>query len=137
MRAFFSLAMVMFLVACGQKGPPPLTLDQVPEALRKSFASARLQPKKNAEAVAALVADKQYAVASIQLQALLEAADISREQRDTVSAALVTVNETLAQIAGATEPTKAGEEALAPAPAATPQQVEEAKAVRQHYIMTK
>jgi predicted small lipoprotein YifL len=135
-----TLLMVAALVGCGRKGPPELTLEQVPPALRNAFANAKIAlMRKNAESIAALVTDKQYAAAALQLQALSANTDLTDEQRNVVGAATITVNRTLQELAASIQPTAEAVPTQAQ-PAAAPPNKEEAAAaaaVLQHYIQTK
>ncbi len=138
MRSAICFLVLLLALGCGAKNPPPLTLEEIPAAMKKSYASARLQTKKNAEAVAKLIEEKQYAVASIQLQGLLQTEGLNDDQRNVTSAALTTINALLAQVVGEAEPAPAGGDAPPPPKVEMNQQdVEAAKAVRQHYIRTK
>ncbi|MGZ8937698.1 MAG: hypothetical protein ACXW32_00650, partial [Limisphaerales bacterium] len=92
-RVLSALLIAAVLMGCGKKGPPELTLDQVPEAIRTAFATAKNSlVKKSAEGVAKLVAEKQYAAASLQLQALSANTDLTEEQRNVIAGATVAVN---------------------------------------------
>jgi hypothetical protein len=126
-RTLLVAAALVSLIGCGRKGPTELTLEQVPEALRKAFASAKSSLlKTSAESVAKLVTDKQLAAASLQLQALSGNTDLSEEQRNVVAGATVAVNAALQELAAATP----AAEAPAPAPGqpAPPPPTEEAAA---------
>src|SRR5688572_25033952 len=103
-RMLLSLMLVAGVIAgCSKKGPPSLSLEQVPEAIRSAFASARQALRTNAEGIAKLVADKQYVPASLQLQALGATSDLSEEQRRVVAGATIAVNSKLQEMAGAVE----------------------------------
>lgn len=140
-RQLYFLCLVFLFAGCAKEGPPPLTLDESPAAISKAFQTARMQVKKNAEAVATMIKEKHYAGASIQLQALLSSSELSAEQRDVLSAASIAVNEALQAIAATAAPEMApAEEPGAPKPPAPQVNEEEAKAAAaaiQHYRMTK
>src|SRR5688572_26441185 len=117
MLRFVSLVMLMaVLVGCAKKGPTELTLEQVPEALRKAFASAKSLLKTSAESVAKLVTEKQYAAASLQLQALAGNTDLTDEQRGVVSGATIAVNAALQEMAASVQVEAAPSAPGSPAP---------------------
>lgn len=135
------LLMAMF-AACSKSGPPPLTLEEIPPAITKAFQSARLQVKKNADAIAQQVKGKQYIPVSIQLQALLSNPDLTREQRNVLSAAMVTINQILQAQAASLQPAdaQAVETSGGPKPPVQQVTVEEAAAAAaavEHYRATK
>ena len=139
-RNFSALLLIAALFGCASKELPELTLQQVPEALRKAFATSKKTfLKKNAESIAILISDKQYPAASLQLQALTGNPDLTDEQAKVVAAATVTINRTLQELADSVPPT--AEPAPAQAQAATPipnkEESAAAAAVLQHYIQTK
>jgi hypothetical protein len=140
-RLSLLLLAVLIFGACSRNGPPSLTMEEVPAALIKAFQTARMQVKKNGESVAQLIRNKQYVAASIQLQALLSNPDLSKEQRDVASSALLTVNETLQSQAAVTQPTTAAEDGNAtpkpPAQAVSPDDAKAAAAALEHYRATK
>lgn len=138
-RVLSALLIAAAMIGCGKTGPAELTLEQVPDAIRKAFVTAKNSLiKTSAEGVAKLVEEKQYAAASLQLQALNTNSDLTDEQRNVVAGATVAVNVALQELAAAAQPTDAGAEAGAPAP--PPAQKEDAAAaaaVLQHYQRTK
>lgn len=141
MRGVFLLLLSLGLAlatACS-KSPPALTLEDLPAAITKSFQSARLQVKKNAEAIAKLIQDRQYALASIQLQALSAHPDLTKEQRDVLAAGMVAVNQTLQAQAETIAPAPSGD-TESPKPPPQPVSTEEAAtaaAALEHYKATK
>lgn len=133
------LVVATALIGCGRKGPPELTLEQVPEALKAAFATARPAMKTNADSVAKLVSDRQYAAASLQLQALSANTDLTDDQRNVVAGATIAVNSALQEMAASLQPAE-GAPAEGAAPAAPPANKEEAaaaSAVLEHYQRTK
>jgi hypothetical protein len=141
-RPLYFLCLLFFCAGCAKQGPPPLTLDESPAAITKAFQTASMQVKKNAEAVAAMIKEKHYAGASIQLQALLSNTGISKEQRDVLSAASIAVNEVLQTIAATAAPEMAlaeepGGAPKPPAPAVSEEEAKAAAAAVEHYRMTK
>lgn len=137
-KLFVLLASLTFLLAaCSRSGPKPLSVAEIPPAIRKAFQPARLLPKQNAESIAKLVEDQKFALASIQLQALLPQ-ELTPQQRDVVSAALETVNRTLAaQAANAPAGQSAPGGPAAKAAAPPSEDAAAAAAVVDHYIRTK
>lgn len=146
MQKILSTLLVMAVIAsaligCGKKGPPELTMDQVPEALKAAFTTAKNSLlKKNAETIAELVASKQYAAASLQLQAIASNTDLTDEQRNVVAGATIVVNGALQELAASAQP--AADEASAPSaappvPAASKEEAAAAAAVLEHYSRTK
>lgn len=140
-RVFSTLFFAAILIGCARKGAPQLTLEEVPEALNKAFANARSAVKKSAESTATLVAEKQYAAASLQLMALAGNHDLTGEQRAVVAGATVSVNTALQEIVAAAEAAPAPEQPGAPPKTAAPpidkEEAAAAAAVLQNYIRTK
>lgn len=138
-RVLSALMIAAVLVGCAKKGASELTLEQVPEAIRKAFATAKNSLiKTSAEGVAKLVEGKQYAAASLQLQALGANTDLTDEQRNVVAGATVAVNVALQELAASAQPAEAPAEGGAPAPAAPPkEEAAAAAAVLEHYQRTK
>lgn len=139
-RLFCALLIAAVLTGCGSKGPPELTLDQVPEAIRTAFATAKNSlVKTSAEGVAKLVSEKQYVAASLQLQALSANTDLTEEQRNVVAGATVAVNAALQELAATVQPAEAApaEGGAAPPPPADKEEAAAAAAVLQNYQRTK
>ena len=128
------------LGGCAQKGPSQLTLEQVPAALRQAFASSKTKLlQTSAESAARLVAEKLYAAASLQLQALAGNTDLTDEQRSVVAGATIAVNAALQEIAAgvrAPETAPNAPDTVAP-PEASKDDAAAAKAVLEHYKRTK
>ena len=137
-RVLSALLIAAAMIGCGKKGPAELTLEQVPEALRQAFATAKNSLiKTTAESIAKLVGDKQYAAAALQLQALSANSDLTDEQRNVVAGATVAVNVALQELAASAQPSEAAESG---APARAPAPKEEAAAaaaVLEQYQRTK
>ena len=132
-------ALIALVCGCGKKGPPELSLDQVPEAIKGVFASSRQALRTNADGIARLVAEKQYVAASLQLQALAGNSDLSDQQRSVIAGATIAVNSKLQELA-ATAETRAAGAGPVPTSAPTPAAKEEAAAaaaVLEHHIRTK
>lgn len=139
-RVFSALLIAVVLMGCGKKGPPELTLDQVPEAIRTAFATAKNSlVKTSAEGVARLVAEKHYAAASLQLQALSANTDLTEEQRSVIAGATVAVNAALQELAATLEPaeTAPADGSTPPPPPAEKEEAAAAAAVLQNYQRTK
>lgn len=142
LRLIGALFLAVAMIACGTKGPPVLTLDQVPDALKTAFATAKTSLlKTNAESIAKLVAEKQYALASLQLQALTANTDLTDEQRNTVAGATVAVNAALQELAASATAAPLEETASPQAKPDAPQPSNEdaaaAAAALQYHIRTK
>jgi hypothetical protein len=142
MRHIIFWTLTVLLAGCAKQGPPPLTLEESPDAIVQAFKAARMQPKKNAEGIALLIKEKQYMAANIQLQALISNPELSEEQRSVLASASIAVNEMLQTIAATAAPelAPAEEPGAAPRPAAPQVSEDEAKAAAaaiQHYRMTK
>jgi DNA-binding NtrC family response regulator len=120
-------------------------MEELPARLAKAFASANFQIKKTADAIVALVKEKQWPGAAMQLQALLSNTTLSKEQRDVATQALLTVNGALKEQSEALAGSAPAETAAAPGdaspkPQLPPPSTEEAAAaaaVREHYLRTK
>jgi len=133
------LAAALLLSGCSRhSGPKPLTLEEIPGALSNSFKSAHLLMKQNAMGIAKQVQDKQYAAATIQLQAILPQ-ELSNDQREVASASLQTLNGILAQQAATIAPETASEEAPTKRPKVevSKEEATAAEEVRQHYLRNK
>lgn len=130
---------VLIACGCGKKGPPELTLEQVPDAIRTAFTGARQALGTNAEGIAKLISQNQFAAASLQLQALAANTDLTDEQRNVLASATIAVNGKLQELAAAVQPPP---EIAGPVPSATraPVAKEEAAAaaaVLEYHIRTK
>jgi hypothetical protein len=136
-----SLLITAALIGCSAKGPTELTLEQVPEALRQAFAPAKSSLlKRSAESVAKLVAEKQLALASLQLQALSANTDLNDEQRSVIAGATVAVNAALQELAASVAPetsAPAPGPSAAPPPAPPTEEAAAAAAVLKEYQRTK
>jgi hypothetical protein len=132
------------ILGCAKQAPP-LTLAEIPPAIRKAFQSAPAEIQKTSNAIVTQVEHKQYAPATMQIQALMEAPDLSKEQRDIIARSLMTLNENLQKQIQAQEaavaatpdntpnhPAPVAEAAKAPDPASA-----EAKAALNYYKRTK
>ena len=86
-----ALILPLFGLACGAKGPP-LSIDQVPTELEKAFKSAPEGVRALTQAIGRLIERKQYAPASMQMQAMLGDTTLSKEQRSVIARAMATVN---------------------------------------------
>lgn len=139
-RVLSALWIAAALVGCAKKGATQLTLEQVPEALKKAFATALPPVRKTAESTGTLVAEKQYLAASLQLQVLAEKIDLTDEQRNVVGGATVAVNLALQELADAIEaPAEQGANSSATpsAPKVNQEEAAAAAAALQHHIRTK
>jgi len=137
-RVFVLSLAAVFFIGCSRQQLKPLAVEEIPTALSNAFKPAHLLVRQNAEGIAKLVIEKQYPPASIQLQTLLSQ-ELSKEQRDTASASLVTLNQILQEQA-ATLQTSAPEgspQNTAPKQSAKKEEAEAAAAVMQNYIRTK
>jgi predicted small lipoprotein YifL len=139
LRVLSALLIAATMIGCGKKGPEELTLEQVPEAIRKAFVTAKNSlVKTSAEGTAKLVEEKQYAAASLQLQALSANTDLTEEQRNVVAGATVAVNAALQELAASLQPAEVAESEGAPKAAAPPkEEAAAAAAVLEHYQRTK
>ncbi len=142
MRFVASMIIVAALLGCGAKGPPELTLEQVPDALKAAFASARPAVRTSAEGTGKLIAEKQYVPASLQLQSLMANPDLSDEQRSIVAGATVAVNRKLQELAdsGSRDENVPQPAGSSPAQAPTPVAKEDAAAAAaalEYHIRTK
>ena len=134
-------AFILFITACAlfvgcSSKLEPLSIEQAPAELRKAFATAQSFLNKTAEGVAQQISAKEYAPATIQLQALLSNTTLTKEQRNVASRVLVAVSQQ------APDPAVAAPTEAAPAAAETPkapmtEKEAEAAAIREHYIRTK
>jgi len=131
----------LLLIGCGSKNAGPLTLEQIPAALRKAFQPAKEDLRTLSEGVAKQVEHKQFAPASVQLQMLMGKSDLNPEQKDVVVRSLGTVNASLQEQLDMQEATVVPQAAPAPvnkpaepAPSTSPA---EAKEALHQYMRTK
>src|SRR6476646_7185747 len=96
-RIAVAAVMAIIITGCNRTAAPkPLALEEIPAALSNAFKPARMLVRQNAESIAKQVVEKQYAPATIQLQAMLPQ-ELSSEQRMVASTALMTLNQILEQ----------------------------------------
>jgi len=144
MRILAALALAVLLTllpaGCGGKsGPPVISLEELPAAITKSFASAGVLVKQNSGGIAELIQQKQYAAASIQLQAFMANPDLTADQRGVMSSAMAAVSQALQEQAASLQPPEEGADAPAKSPAVPVAQEEAAAAAAalDHYRATK
>jgi hypothetical protein len=136
------LCLALF-TGCSKKGPPELTLDQIPAALTAAFASGSSLLKQNAEGIVKLLEQKQYAAASVQLQALSSNTTLTDEQRIIVGGATIALNAFLQQQVAAFQEEPAPDAAAAQSakpsapPAISREEAAAAAAAAEHYVRTK
>ena len=94
-RVLISLVAVVVLVACGGAPPAPLSLEEIPAALQKAFASGKEETRLVIEGVAKQIERKQLGPASFQLQNMLEDRSLTKDQSALIARALITVNQKL------------------------------------------
>lgn len=129
---------LLVLAGCSRNGPAELSLSEIPAAMRTAFATARTALRTNAEGVTTLVTGKQYAAASLQLQALAANADISDSQRSVVAGATVAINAALQEQAAALEAQAGNAEGAKPEQSQpSKEDAAAATAVLEHHIRTK
>ena len=89
------ILLLAFLAAgCGETAQPPtaISLDQIPAELGKAFASAKGDIKELSGVSVAAVESKDFAKASMALDALSQRPDLSKIQGRTVAGAAMTIN---------------------------------------------
>ncbi len=90
------LALLFLLPGCAKnQAPQPLPLDQVPAAISKAFAKAPTAQKELADRVVSALQEKQIANAMMVVEGLCKVPDLTPEQRETASRALLTLNQEL------------------------------------------
>jgi hypothetical protein len=140
MIRFIVLASVSLLFAgCSRNAPlKPLSLEEIPSAISNAFKPARMLVRQNAESIATQVSQKQYAVATVQLQAMLPQ-ELTAEQRQVASASLMTLNQILEQQAAAAEPAApdSPKEATIPKTPVSKEESQAAAEIRREYNRTK
>ncbi len=89
MAAFLAIA-----AGCSKeaKAPEPFTADQMPAALNKAFQNAPADRKELVENVVKGMQDKAYSKAMMAIETLCAIPDLTPEQREIASQALLTVN---------------------------------------------
>ncbi len=97
-----TLGVLLLMVAglsCKRDIPPPAALpaDQFAATFGKAFAKAKAETKALATEVVTAVQAQDYPKAFAQLQYLTATPGMTKEQRNVVASALVTVNELLAK----------------------------------------
>jgi hypothetical protein len=84
------------LVGCGKGGPPtPLSADQVPAAISKAFSSAKPDLKELADRAVSSLQAEEPGKALLVLEGICAAPDLTKEQRDVASRAVLGLNEQL------------------------------------------
>ncbi len=92
-----TVALLAFSVGCSKEAeaPQPLTLDQMPAALNQAFQKAPTERKELVERAVSAVQNKELSKALMVIEGLCAIPDLSPEQRETASRALLTVNQEL------------------------------------------
>ena len=87
--------LLAFAAGCSKeaKAPEPLTIDQLPAALNQAFQSAPKDRKELVEHVVKGMQDKAYTKALMAIETLCAIPELTPEQREIASQALLTVNQ--------------------------------------------
>jgi hypothetical protein len=95
--ALLLLLVLGFGLGCSRSVPPPtpLTVQELPSALEKAFASAQPDAKALVNQVISCVKTERYSEAFAALQTLERAPGLTKEQLSTLARATLTVNELL------------------------------------------
>ena len=96
-----ALALLSLLISglgCKKDVPPPTPLqaDQFAAAFNKAFAGAKAETKDLAAQIVTAVQTQDYSAAFAQLQTLISAPGLNKEQQSVLARALLAVNELLA-----------------------------------------
>ncbi len=105
-RAFpFCLALAVSIIwgGCGAKPTPPpkpLAIEEAPKSLADTFKKASAQAKQLADDATGALGAKDYAKALLALQSLQGRSDLTPEQRDMATRAMLAVSKALEEQAG-------------------------------------
>jgi hypothetical protein len=89
-------SMLLLAVACGKTSPPtPLSTQELPAALQKTFQKAPPALNKLANQAANSFQNKDFAKAFLELQQLNASPDLTKEQRLITARGLLTANKQL------------------------------------------
>ncbi len=98
----FSLAWIMpVLLACALAGctkdvpPGPISMDQVPTALKQGFARASTERKELVDRAISSLQDKELGKAMMVVQGLCAIPDLTEKQRDVATRVMLTLNQEL------------------------------------------
>jgi hypothetical protein len=97
LTALLPALLLAFLVAgCDKnKAPQPLSLDQIPAAMNQAFAKAPTERKELVERALSALQNKEFTKALMVVEGLCAVPDLTSEQRETASRALLTLNHEL------------------------------------------
>ena len=94
-RNLVALVAVVILVACGGAPPAPLSLEEIPAALTKAFATGKEETRMVIQGVTKQIERKQLGPAAFQLQNMLEDRSLTKDQSALIARALISVNQKL------------------------------------------
>ena len=99
--ANITLAFLLLLISglgCKKDIPPPtpLPVDQFAATFNKAFTRAKAETKSLATQIVVAVEAKDYSTAFAQMQTLISAPSLTKDQQSVLARALLTVNELLA-----------------------------------------
>ena len=91
-----ALLLSLFLAGCEKNKPPqPLSVDQIPAAMNQAFAKAPAERKELVERAVSALQNKELSKALMVVEGLCAVPDLTPEQRETASRALLTLNQEL------------------------------------------
>ena len=93
---FTALAAALLLAGCAQhKAPKPLTVAEIPAALNQAFAQAPTERKELVDRTVSTLQAGEIAKALMVVEGLCAVPDLTKEQRETASRALLTLTQEL------------------------------------------
>jgi len=90
------LLLALAVAGCEKnKAPQPLAVDQIPVAMNQAFAKASTERKELVERAVSALQNKELSKALMVVEGLCAVPDLTLEQRETASRALLTLNQEL------------------------------------------
>ena len=92
-----TVVLLALAMGCSKEAqaPQPLSVDQVPTALNQAFQKASTERKELVERAVAAMQNKELSKALMVIEGLCAIPDLTPEQRETASRAMLTVNQEL------------------------------------------
>jgi hypothetical protein len=99
--ANITLAFLLLLISglgCKKDIPPPtpLPVDQFAATFNRTFSAAKAETKSLATQIVVAIEAKDYSTAFVELQTLISAPSLTKDQQSVLARALLTVNDLLA-----------------------------------------
>lgn len=90
------LLLALAMAGCEKNTPPqPLAVDQIPAAMNQAFAKSSAERKELVDRAVSALQNKELSKALMVVEGLCAVPDLTSEQRETASRALLTLNQEL------------------------------------------